>query len=89
MSSGAAARLAGREGPPLPWPDRARLVHHGLARHPVLDLRRHSHKRLLDVSGVLRRRLEEGDANLISKRLCSLIVHHLLSREIALVPHLE
>mmetsp|Transcript_24079 Transcript_24079/g.75448 ORF Transcript_24079/g.75448 Transcript_24079/m.75448 type:complete len:263 (+) Transcript_24079:560-1348(+) len=85
----AAAGLAGREGPPLPWPDRAGLVHHGLARHPVLDLRRHGHESLLDVGGVLGGRLEEGDANLVGKRLSSLIVHHLLRREIALVPHQE
>lgn len=36
---------------------------------PVLDLLRHSQESLLDVSGVLRRRLQEGDAELVSEFL--------------------
>lgn len=36
---------------------------------PVLDLLRHSQESLLDVGSVLRRRLQEGDAELVSEFL--------------------
>jgi len=39
------------------------------SRAPVLDLRRHGHERLLHIGRVLGARLQEGDADLVRKRL--------------------
>ena len=39
---------------------------------PVFDLLRHCQERLLDVGGVLRRGLEEGDRELVREFLCPL-----------------
>ena len=76
--------------PALARPDRGTLgplVKRRLRRHARLDLAGHGHERLLDVGGVLRRSLQERDANLIGKRLRRLVVHRPLRREVALVTH--
>jgi hypothetical protein len=38
---------------------------------PVFDLSRHGHESLLNISGILGRRLEERNTDLICKRLSS------------------
>lgn len=53
----------------------------------VLDFRRHRHECLLHVGGVLRRRLQEGDAQLVRVFHSRSGVHHLLRLQITLVAH--
>ena len=62
-------------------------VHLRLARHAVLNFVRHGHESLLNVRRILRRRLYERDPNLIRERLRRRVIHHLLTRQVALIPH--
>mmetsp|Transcript_72609 Transcript_72609/g.199106 ORF Transcript_72609/g.199106 Transcript_72609/m.199106 type:complete len:226 (-) Transcript_72609:72-749(-) len=63
------------------------LGHRRRARHPLLDLTRHRHERILHIRGVLRRRLKEGNVDRIRKLLCSLRLHLTLGRQVGLVAH--
>merc|ERR1712159_37410 len=62
-------------------------VHLRLARHAVLNLVRHGHESPFDVRGVLRRSFYERDTDLIRERLRRRVIHHLLTRQIALISH--
>ena len=67
----AAAGLVGRNAAALAGPHgrAARARGHGLRGHALLDGGGHGHEGLLHVGGVLGARLQEGDADLVSKRL--------------------
>lgn len=55
--------------------------------HSVLDLARHRDERLLHISRILRRGLEEGDPQRVRKLLGARGLHSTLRGEVALVPH--
>jgi len=53
--------------------------------HSILDLFGHCQERLLNVGSVLRRSLEEGDAQLIGKFLRNAVLDDLLTGQVGLV----
>jgi len=59
----------------------------GDGAHAVLDLRRHGHEGLLHVGGVLGRRLQERDAQLVRVLFGCGEIHHFLGGQVALVAH--
>lgn len=59
----------------------------GGGTHALLDLTGHGQESLLDIAGVLGRRLEEGNSQAISKLLGDSVLDDLLVRHIALVAY--
>jgi len=61
----------------------------GGGSHSVLDLLRHGQERLLDISCVLRRSLEERNGELVCELLGNGVFNDLLARQIRLVANKE